>query len=894
MKALALWSALLLFAGLAGTSAQEPPEPEDWQTLPKQGTAEPLTVNDPGEPGGEPSIEVSRLGPIQVERERQVVLAEATVDLAGQAWNYGPDDELAVLYKPLGRGQWSVAATSEPEPGGLFEIAGIQFPDIGDYELITGIFQAGELVTGSSLAEDRWRVGAHAVSRKLFVRVTAMPPPLGRARPSLSILTVGGRSVNPQETTSVPPWGEIVVQTPDLSPGEKVYLAVLTPYSDRCYLHGPARPTPQPRLYVFQGASIEVPGDPRQGHYELVALVSPERLAAGPTSFRSLRRRDALTSPTVEVMLEEKLPETNSYWVPRLAVTRIGRHALKDGEPPDRPLAVEQGDFIEAGLYERVPEGVRLWVLTRPRGSRLWLAQGPAQLRGAPSPDDFRQGPPVATWVWPGARFEHPQEDKKRRRGGTSQEEFEVLAVLSTTSLPASWIDSASLGSSFIQTVSPLVTVKVRPAEPLPKIELSISRVGGKDVDAEGVTGVGATELVEISAGEELPPSFHVYVARHPIASTLWSLTEAIPQGKDLVVPALSFTNPHAEEGARYQLIAFVTPGLLSTEQVEYDDLARFAVASSPVVTVRYETEGSSSLKTRIARWWLAEPPPDAKAIAGGGRTKMMTLAGGVGASETPSKGGTGMHWKWILVVIALLILECWLGMISSLARSTANRIERGLDSSKEWFTQPPRINPGRFFLGILLLFSILYAITRHYLPLYGQAIEIVTDLPRKESMGLALWLVLITALAGIFLELTFDTAAAATAGPVHPEKRLMEHRWLQHSLGWALGLALVGLMVFQSIFYKTFLRKTAGEGIPELGGRAFFLMALVEAITFFFITKLTLEPVGAMLVRFARAPLVLSGLFFRFVERLFGNLPKWASRKWKKTGKSEGKEEQT
>src|SRR6185436_4550168 len=168
-----------------------------------------------------------------------------------------------------------------------------------------------------------------------------------------------------------------------------------------------------------------------------------------------------------------------------------------------------------------------------------------------------------------------------------------------------------------------------------------------------------------------------------------------------------------------------------------------------------------------------------------------------------------------------------------------------------------------------------------YYLPLYAEAVREVTDLSPKESTGRAVWLVLLTALAGTFLELASDpqiwtrrpvAAPAETAAvSVSTDRAFL----LRTILCTFLVMAILFLMGFQAFFYYTFLRRTVGGIVPGLGGFAFFLIAFIEAMAFFFITKLTLVPAGTMATRLFRSPLTLLSLFLRFVERLFGSRPK-------------------
>jgi hypothetical protein len=236
------------------------------------------------------------------------------------------------------------------------------------------------------------------------------------------------------------------------------------------------------------------------------------------------------------------------------------------------------------------------------------------------------------------------------------------------------------------------------------------------------------------------------------------------------------------------------------------------------------------------------------------------------------------MPWLWILLILllggvallALLIFSEWRWrLVSPIARGAANRIGDDLARAEGWFSPPQRIDPAGFLLGLGLLVLMIWAIVRQYLPLYGEAVAVVTGLEAEKSAGLAFFMVLLTGLAGVLLELT---SGSAVLGEGRQAVRIV--------LSVFLSLGLIILMSFEGLFYYTFLRKTAGGLVPALGGIAFFLIAFVEAIAFFFITRLTLAPAGAMTVRLLRAPVVVTGLTLRLSERFFDSLPKRRKRK--------------
>jgi hypothetical protein len=789
----------------------------------------------------QPAIELIRLGPAEVADERRIDLSEATVDLAGRAWGFSHGDRIAVFLKPLGRGAWAEAAADEAPAGGLFEISGLRFPEAGSYELIACLQSAGDLPAGRARAAAACGDRALAASRRLLVRVDARPLRLESASPVLAVLTVDGIQLDPDRPTPVPATGETVLRASGLAAGTRVYLALLAAGSDRAYLRGPARPGPEPDLYALPGVPFEVPGDPRGAHLQLMAVATPELLASGPTTLSSLERRAGALSPAVAVVVDEKWEASNSARVPRIAVTRIGDQVLPTTPaaaakalPP--PLEIEPGDAVEVGESERVPEGARLWILTRPRGSGLWLVQGPAVMSGGPTPEDPGAGPPRVTWHWSSLRFEALDAGPRERRQSARQE-FELMAALSSSTLPEGWIDSAALAGSFVLTVSQIVRVSAAPDPPFSDLRIAISRVGDQDADSEAETLVGEAEPIEIASGQRLPAPWRLYLARHKVGSSLWTLIEAIPQGRSHVVPAVSFINPHAQEGARYQLLAVVTRGLLPAEQLEYSDLVHAALASSAVVNVRYQPGGTPHSAARLLQ-----------------RTKPML--------DIP---GSRILWTLLLLVSALLLLsllEWWLGIVAHLAGSAARRLEDGRRSLRGRLAPPVTIDPAKFLLGLVVAAAVGFGLVR-YVPLYAKAVSEVTGFTMPESARLTFWVVMLTALLGTFLELSVEHSTETGK----PEGR---------AAAILLGFFLLLLILFEGAFYYTFLSRTATGLVAILGGVAFSMFAFIEAMAFFFITRLSLAPAGTLLGGLFLLPLLLAEITLQIAAGFFASLPKW------------------
>ena len=805
----------------------------------------------PAETTVKPSLSITRIGPedidpnVDPQRTDRIDLTADTVEVAGQAWNFDPSDEIAVFYRSLGASSWTDAGASPAVPGGLFAVSGVHFPGTGDYKVIAGLFRVGDSVPSGEIPDAHIRDYARALSREVLVRVTG--PQEEEEAPDPEVKSVNGTPLNPQQSTLVPAWGDVLLQAPDASPDAKVYLGISDSSSDRVYLQGPAQRSSNSE-FLLSGVVFENPDDPRNVHLSLIAVVSDVPLLPPGAPFdRSWLRIRTKTSRSKAIVVDENKETANNQRVPYIAITRIGSHILSGPQAPDQSLSVESGDAVEVGQYERVPEGANLWILTRPAESNLWLTHGPLMLSGRPSNDESGEKPSAAVWVCPSTRFEHATSVESGQENELAKEDFEIRAVVSTKHLPEGWIDANAWEGG---RISAGVRVKTKPHQQNSTIsqKIAITRIGETDVDPETETVVGAAEPIAIIAEKELPPPSRIYLAWHPRGDSSWTLVEAMPQEKSYAVPAISFVSSRQE--VHYELMAVVTRGEMPEEQMRYRDLAHSFVDRSLVIRVRYEPKSS------------------------GGFTRWVRQ---LGSSQNEDSGGPELPpedrkspWRvpmkiWIVLLAALLVLIVGLallewkrGFIEPLARRGADRIDQGVKALEAQLRRFSQTRPALFLLGVVLAAVLLFVIAHYYLPLYVKAVAIVMSLPHRESEGLAIWLILLTALAGIFLELTADPEYGITRNLVG----------MRIGLGLNLAFILLGLMIFQALFYYTFLNKTAAGMIPLLGGIAFFLIAFVEAMTFFFVIRLTLLQLEPITIRFVRLLLVLLSLFFRTIAR--------------------------
>ncbi|MFL6213401.1 MAG: hypothetical protein ACJ74J_05840 [Blastocatellia bacterium] len=812
----------------------------------------PLAFAQEAQQPGETSVSLLKVGLVDVTQRERIILEQPTTDLFGHAWNY-QNKEFYGLLKFTGGRQWYVAASSKSEPGGVFHIEGVRFPEAGDFDLMVVLGEPGSLSAGSWIEELQWRDHALALSQRVSVTVERPPNIEGDSsagEPYVAVLSVANVSLSLREISTVPASGDVTLKARGL-PNASFYIALHAPYTDLCYMIGPGKKGTLPDHYVLHSVSFEIPGDPQQIDFDLIAFAAATPVQTGPKSWQSFRWADLVTSPTMGVRVEGRNPRSDSLRIPFIAITGIGSHPINARQPASRRVDVEQGDRLEVSSYERAAEGARLWALTRPKGSSIWLAQGPLIPCGGASAEAPDGHPPVA-WVLPSLRFEHP--DKKGAQGG----EFEVMAVLSNAIFPNSWISSVSLSAQTIETISQAVPANVNGATTPSEIRLTITHIGSQEADTESEMTVGSTESVIIDEPEDFPKALKVYVAEHVNGATTWSFVEAIPNDKTHFVPALSFSNPHTEEGTRYQVVAIATQGPLPMREAEYQDFLPHIVAASDLINVRY-----SRAAGRGFLGWLASPidQPDTQEVL------------------------TNMRWILLLVVVLLLIFVAltWLTLRPNpaLAGEIADTLQRGHAAAKKRFELPERVNPAYFALGLILLGVVFYIIKNYYISLYTMIVANVTGLPKKTSAELALWLILITALAGIFADIAHKLSKQPQAEPVaddglgKPGRSANKRSPLtiyQYVFAFSMLIAII-LWLCQGAIYSIFFQQTTTKnslGLSTIGLGAGILISMTETITFFLITELSLVPTVWLFLMIMLAPLYLLSLLFRFIQRVF------------------------
>ena len=511
-------------------------------------------------------------------------------------------------------------------------------------------------------------------------------------------------------------------------------------------------------------------------------------------------------------------------------------------QPAERRLDVEQGDLLEVDSYERPTEGAKFWALTRIKGSTVWLAQGPMLPRGVSS-SVAADGRPVLAWVLPALRFQTESET------APEEAEFEVMAALSNSIFPNSWISSASIAAQTIETISRPIAVRVKGPAGLSAYRLSITHIGSQEVSVDDEMTVGVTESVIIDRPDIFSGAFKVYVGKSLPGTSTWSFVEAIPNGKTHFVPALQFTNPHAEEGTRYQVLAIATNGPLPAREADYQDFLPHVVMASELVTVRYSSSSILSFVAPVKSWLSGE-------------------------AESVTEAIKNMWWILLLIILVLfLIFALLLWLLRSnpaLAGEIADTLQRGHAAASKRFDVPEKISLANFLLGLVLLGVMLYVIKYIYISLYTTIISTATGFANKASHELALWLILITAFVGIFADVAHKQA--------HKEPASLEEQPAVNVYSYIFSgsrfIAIV-LWILQGAIYSLFFKNSTGSYVMAgVGFGVGVLISAVETIAFFIITEFTLVPAAWLILVGALAPVYIASLIFRFVQRVFKRKP--------------------
>jgi len=600
-----------------------------------------------------------------------------------------------------------------------------------------------------------------------------------------------------------------------------------------------------------------------------------------------------VVSRTVGLVTSWKARVSDTQRVPFISITMIdgktvvpensaetNRERAASSQGSARAIRVRQGESVEVASYDRLPESAGLWILTRSQGSSVWLAQGPMlprggqtpeasnerrtqpiRVNGQPIPPQTQSSPSPVTYVLPELRFE------SSRKEDDNSKDYEVMAVVSTVVYPNTWIPTTFLASKSIETISEIVRVSVDGPVATPEAKLSIAGISGRGIDLDSVVPVGATGSVAVDTAEELPRGMRVYVCEHLVSSFTWSCNPTIRNGNRFTAADVTFTNPHALAGTRYQLVAIATMGLLTVDKFNYSDLLNHAAAASETVTVEYAQSTLPVLWDEFRSLVRGEdfPPVDTTPFQQPGSPKSPTSQGW---------GRMAMRMLPLLLlivgfigfVLCLYLLERKFKTISKLSGDAANALDDARKRVQDWHKPAPEVNLTKLFLGATILISVLYAIIHFYFRLYSHVVADVTHLQPQESAGLAAWLLLLTALAGMFIHLSRNSYLEAST------KGERGRQVIYLMVGALVGLIAIFLWLVQGFMYYTSLHHSSpGETLlPYAGGLMFTLIAVVETTAFFYVLELTYGSLSWLIIFACCLAIGLISLPFHLLYRLF------------------------
>ena len=217
-----------------------------------------------------------------------------------------------------------------------------------------------------------------------------------------------------------------------------------------------------------------------------------------------------------------------------------------------------------------------------------------------------------------------------------------------------------------------------------------------------------------------------------------------------------------------------------------------------------------------------------------------------------------------LLIMIAALLIgvEWQFGAVSTTCSWAATEITNLLDRFEQELDVPAKVRVGPFLLGIAILGFLSWLIATQYLRLYTEIVAVVTTLDLRESRGWATYLVVMSGLAGILIDVS---------------QRIGSRK---QSEGVGLFLIMNGFLLFGAFvlwsfsagLYWEYLRRTSGALVAPLGGAAAFLVSLIETVAFFYATHLALDEAGWLIVRLLLLPFRLLVFFLAVLHKIFAH----------------------
>lgn len=809
------------------------------------------------------TVEILEIGHRSLAGSSNVILDESTFDIVGRAPAQEASGMFHALARPRGDKAWTVVASARPAPGDVFRLSGLSFPTAGQYELTVGYFDQ-TLDSASAYADPNLEELSRGLSQRVTLTIDVAPhgpvpaaawPNSKESFPVIAIVALGGRNVSPPGPQVVELPTDVVVRSEAFPKIPELYLAVLAPHTDRVWIYGPASPRHSQNEYVVPALSFSVPGDFQQTRFELIAFSTRRPITPGPTDVHRFRAMVEYSSAPLVIIADDLTTKPDNPRIANVSITRIGNYEISAGKGeaggqnpvqrngPVPPITVKSGDSVEVGDYRNIPEGARIWILTRPRGSPLWLVEGialptsPGGLQAfhfAPSEKRAAQGSgpvrrqavspaeiaPIPKLVLAAAQFKR----QSTERHGGNKSEHEVLAVVALDTLPQTWLASSFLAASNIASVSELVRVKVdtESLDGPENLKVAITRIGQNRVSAalnREPYLLFPGENIEVNLrGKKLPASLHVYVATRGATSNNWQLHDVLGARHTYVAPDIVFENNGANGNAAFEIVAIATEGALppSDRQLATQQLRERALAISSIVLTSKESGEAQTTQASFG-----------KSISRG-----MDM------------------WATLLllaIVMGLVVLTIWIARrFPQLARRGAERVSNWLDRYDDIVKPHDQIDSAEVAVGAIVLGILLYAILDIYLPLFSDTISETLDFSPQRGYGLAVLIVLSTAFTGVLMHLAIRNSETA--------------RFI------VVGFLLVGgsaLIFFQATLFWRVMPSDFSAWW------AFALIPFIEATGIYFATKFLWNFLGFAIYLSLRIPLLLLFLLLMSSETI-------------------------
>lgn len=752
-----------------------------------------------------PWIHLLRIGAEPV-RGSFIALNSPEVELIGEAADY-MGGEFAAYARPRGGGdrRWVLLGTARAEAGGTFSVRA-QFSRAGEYEVVVALMSPAQHSVDERIGDDQLRKSL-GISQPASVTVGPFAPydPENGGTSAVWIKTIAGAAPQANQLLEIGASGPVVVGARSMPVHGKPYVMLHASFTDQCVIYGPGK-YQSPGEYLFTSIPFEAQADPAQAHLEVWAFWSTTDVRSGPVSCEASRNWRVRISPVIPVVVGQKSNFGDGQRVPFIAVTRIGHHNLAPGKRSDRVLAIHSGDSVEIGQFDRVYEGDHVFIGTRPRGSAVWLIQGPAIKRGGASPPAGKQLYPRVTWVWLDLRLDPVPEGK--------ESDYELVAVLSPTLLPNAHVPTTFLTSQRVQTVSEVIALRADDAPAASDGKISALRVDGTDVTDGGEVSVGSSASVDAEISGKMPEGSTLVTAVHRLGAENWVVVPMTRTDTGYTAADVPFDRLANGERADFAVMVMATSGHLPFGEYREQDLLTWSLINAIRVSAHY---GNGMLAGWMGR---RRPPPT------GDGFEEFGLAPGAGpqlASFGPSLPG------WALLIVAALIL----GLLFFLGRS----VNRSVRAQSERNGPKFELGAARFTLGTALCAVVLYMLNTHYVSFYASVIQTVTNQSRRHSMDMAIWLTLIGCVLGIFIHFSHEMSRYHSGG-----SEVDVARFYRRICAAALAIAAL-LWLFEGGLYYQMLAINSFGAVPLLGGIAFTLIAIAETLVFFLIARLVLPP---------------------------------------------------